>query len=190
MIARIAFVTTLAVGLCLAPVQARIEQTTVPCDGRLCLWERPDIAAPVGWAFDAKWSPRLRITVFTPAGTGFPDALANMMAQATERTPKTTLAEFMQAEQDRLIGPSLTVTARPIAPLRNGDGIPMPALRIAPREGRSGSTQTLAFAQDGEHFVVLSLNARSAEEHERAWSSFVKFVAGYRVKSAMATTRR
>lgn len=161
---------------------AGIEKITVPCDDKMCLWERPVVAPASAWRLDAERSARIRtaIYVLTADDGAHAEATAHIMTQAFARTAGARLEDFIIAERDRLLGPSLDMQVRELAALQDGAGNRLPAIEIAPRADRSGTVQTVVFAQDGDYFVTLSYSAVSREAQRAHWRDFVQFVAAYR----------
>lgn len=163
-----------------AAVWAAVEQTPVPCLRGYCLWERPTLTAPPGWILDRSWSERLQQSVYVPQATDYAGAPVSMIARATERRHGQGLQAFLQEEQDRLIGTSLSVAVTALAPLRDAVGKRWPATRLAPRPGRSGAVQSVVVIEDGPHFVVLLLSTQDAALHRRHWADFQALVRSYR----------
>jgi len=163
---------------------AGIEKTTVPCDDKMCLWERPSIAPTSAWRLDTERSARIRTAIYVLANDhGAPaEATAHVMTQAFARTADLRLEDFIIAERDRLLGPSLDMQVNEIAALKDGAGNRLPAIEIAPRAGRPGAVQTVVFAQDGDYFVTLSYSAVSREAQRAHWNDFTQFVAAYRAE--------
>jgi hypothetical protein len=161
---------------------AGVEKSTVPCDDKMCLWERPLIAPVSAWRLDTDRSARVRTAIYVlnnDRGTQT-EATAHVMTQAFARTAGLSLEDFIIAERDRLLGPSLDMQANEVAAIKDGAGNRLPAIEIAPRAGRSGAVQTVVFAQDGDYFVTLSYSAVSHEAQRTHWNDFTRFVAAYR----------
>jgi hypothetical protein len=165
---------------------ADVEKITVPCDDKMCLWERPVIAPASAWQLDTDRSARIRTAIYVQAnGHGAQaEATTHVMTQAFARPSGARLEDFIIAERDRLLGPSLDMQVSEVAAMKDGAGTRLPAIEIAPRAERSGAVQTVVFAQDGDYFVTLSYSAVSREAHRAHWRDFVQFVAAYRAAQA------
>ena len=165
---------------------AGVEKTTVPCDDKMCLWERPMVASVKAWQLDADRSARLRTAIYVLADDhgAQPEATAHVMTQAFARPAGARLDDFIIAERDRLLGPSLDMEVHEVSAVQDGSGARLPAIEIAPRAERSGAVQTVVFAQDGDYFVTLSYSATSREAHRAHWRDFTRFVAAYRADKA------
>lgn len=163
-----------------APLWAAVEQTPVPCRRGYCLWERPVLTAPKGWALDRAWSERLQQSVYVEQSSEYAGSSASMMARAAERAPGQSLKAFLQAEQDRLVGTSLSVAAAALPPLPDAAGKRWPALRLAPRPGLPGHVQTAVFIEEPQHFIVIVLNTNDDRLHRQSWPAFAALVRSYR----------
>lgn len=170
---------------------ARVEKSTVPCDEKMCLWERPVVAASSTWRLDTERSARVRTAIYLLANdpSAQTDSSTHIVTQAFARMANVRLEDFIIAERDRLLGPALDMQVTEMPAVKDGGGARLPAIEIAPRPGRSGAVQTVVFAQDGDYFVTLTYSAASRDAHRAHFGDFARFVASYRANStATATT--
>ncbi|WP_139826144.1 hypothetical protein [Derxia lacustris] len=162
-----------------APLHAELDRLIVPCGAAVCVWDRPRLTPPPGWAVDEEWSPRLQQLVLVPVGSSLAEAPARIVARVVEAEVAPDLERLIGQEQDRALGGSLTLTATRGADLPAGSGPDWPTLTVASANADAGR-QTLAFGRDGAAWVVLLLDARDAAEHERALPALRALLAGYR----------
>ncbi len=180
----------LVVGLLAPSAQARVDKLTVPCDDALCLWERPALPPVPAWQLDTERSQQLRTAIYVLSTRHDADAAATrVVAQAFARTPESGLQAFIDAERERLVGPSLDVQAVDAPSLRDATGTRLMAIEIAPRPGRPGGVQTVVFAQDGAYFVSFSYSAPARAAHRAHYADFKALIAAYRPQPPAAPAK-
>jgi hypothetical protein len=181
------FCVALLLGLsCMSGTQAGVEKSTVPCDDKMCLWERPIVAPVSAWRLDAERSARIRTAIYVLVNdrNAQAESTVRVMTQAFARTTGTRLEDFIIAERDRLLGPSLDMQVTELPPLKDAAGGGLSTIEIAPSTGRSGAVQTVVFAQDGDYFVTFSYSAASRDAHRLHYADFAQFIAAYRADKA------
>ncbi len=156
----------------------------------MCLWERPVIQDTPGWVLDTENSARVRTLIYLRADKGGAPSPVRVVAQAFPRNAGVTLDQFVIAERDRLVGPSLDIQVSTAKPVHEANGRPLATLELAPRPGREGSVQTVAFAQDGDYFVTLTYTADTRRSHGAHLEAFAQLVRGYRPEVQAVKTKR
>ena len=124
------------------PAVAELERRIVPCGEAACVWDRPKLVLPAGWAEDEDWSPRLQQIVLVPTGGDFVQAPARIIVRVFEGASAASIEELIEQEQDRALGGSLTLTAVRGAALPAADGAPWPTLVVASRDPAAATSSS------------------------------------------------
>ena len=162
------------------PALCRTETIVTTCDGTMCSWQRPVVAAPKGWVRDEAAGQELQIEALVPAGAEFQTAPAVMYARAAYKPWNPgTLAHFIAGEHDQFRRRFPGATVRRTTPLTDADGKTLAVYEYAAPKGRH-HLELVAFADEGDYFLVFGLRAKSAQMLRRARAAFRALVGAYR----------
>jgi hypothetical protein len=160
---------------------AAVEKIAEPSESGLRLIWWPKVNPPDGWHFDEGSSHQLAFKALAPNGSTFSNAETVIYAKANfkPRTPETKSLESL-IEQDiasfKKSESGVTVVRE--KPLLSGDGKPFQVVAFSPNAG--GNWERVAYAEEGEYYVIFTVSSRTKEGLAQATPAFQSTIVGYR----------
>lgn len=163
--------------------RAGLEPVLGDCSGEgagSCLWQEPTVAAPKGWERKQGASAHYRAAAFAPAGSRFGNALAVMYAKAVPKEGQpATLAAFIAQDVAAFRRQYAGLEVKTGLSFADGDGRRLSAVRMSPGKDGKAHWETIAYGEEGDHYLVFALSAEGILEHEAALPAFTQLVASY-----------
>ncbi len=181
---RLVGIVVAAVMVLLAPmVKAGTEGIAVICErtDSICFWHRPKLDAPQGWQRDEGASQEVQANVFVPAGATFEAAPAVIYGRAIPREGQVaSLSAFVDDDVATFEQHYVSLQVQRGLAIADGDGTSLTAVRLSPVPGSDAQWETVAYAEEGDYYLIFVLSARNKSAHDADLPVFEHLLAGYR----------
>lgn len=158
---------------------ARVETLAIPCaEERICLWDRPVLAAPAEWELLQEQSRTSHVSVYGPSDASSESPAAFMIARAVRRIENQTRQQFIDLELDYALSHQLDLHAEPTDSLLLEPHNDWLMYRIASARDNS-PVVSMAFGEDGDFHVVLVMSSRSDKVHAALLPKFHDWIVRY-----------
>ena len=158
---------------------AETEGFAYACGSSTCFWRRPIVDPPPGWVRDDEAGAHFKFNAFAKKGEDFVDAGAVLYANAIYRkNAEPTLAAQIAADKKRILksDPRAKISEAPSR--QNADGKRLATFMFVPQKDADG-WETVAYDEEGDHYLRFVLSARNKRAHDEALPAFTAFVRGY-----------
>jgi hypothetical protein len=177
----------LACLLLCAPVSAEIEMIAEPNERNPIYHWWPKVDIPKGWARAPADSFHYDVSAMAPDGVEFDKADRVMYAQAVSKVSEPqakTLSQFIARDHKKLRANASGPVIKPAPGLRTADGKRLQSFTLFPKT--QGSWERVAYAEEGEFYLIFTLSARSKQSYQAASGAFEQLVRSYQGKPVKA----
>ena len=172
----------LALLFCLAPgtAQAEILKLAVQGDAGVQFYWWPVMPRVEGWYHDRENSLFYGANAQAPAGSRFADAETVIYAKAIFKSNVPQIKDIagLVGNDKALYLSEGNVRVVEVDPLPSASGEAFRSCRFVPQGG--GNWEQVAYAEEGEFFLLFTLSSRSRSGFEAARADFRQFIRGYR----------
>jgi hypothetical protein len=161
---------------------SEIYKLAVPSDKGFELYWWPVMQPIAGWNHDEGASRANHVNAFVPNGSSFSDAPAVMYARAMykPRTPDTkSLNQLIADDRKQFEQDFPGIRIAELAPISGSSGSKFRCLSFTP--SGAGSWEHVAYAEEGEFYLIFTVSSTSEAALVRAQRDFEKWVSAYKL---------
>jgi hypothetical protein len=144
------------------------------------LYQQPKVHIPAGWRVDEEVGQQLQCLVLVRVEEDPDNPLTLIYAMAVPREGQgATLPEFIRDDIAAFTAGSTDVVVGGAGTVPSARG-PLAAYTFRYTYEGKRFLQTVAYGEEGDHFVTFTLTGKTAEAHDRGMADFRAVVGSYR----------
>lgn len=161
------------------PSRAELVMVQAPCDGLKCVYWLPKLPSIPGW-HTHEASQLQDAVVLVPDGYTYTNAEYVIYARALQKRllmDRPSLERFIaqDAEDYKALYPGIKVTEG--TPIRTAQHDSLRTLTLTPT--KSGHWEQVTYHEEGDHFVILVLTAKTDSGFRKARAQFLSMLSQY-----------
>lgn len=170
----------IAVMLQASIANAELEQVPFNCEGKTCFYTLPKLQPLNGWHPEGR-NNDTDATVLVPNGATFENTQHFIYARALSKpliSDNPSLANFISMEKSDFaeVYPSTKVIE--VSPIASTTGKKLRSLVIVSKT--SGKWEQVTYTEEGDHFIVITLTAKTERAFKQAQSDYYGVVRAYK----------
>ena len=172
-----------ALSLITFPAFAEIEKIPTPCGDESCYIWWPKLPTIEGWHQDVSYSLYYGVNAQAPDGFTFRDADAAVYAKALYKPSMSdvdSLDDLMRQNKAQFSSSYPDIEITDMEALSTKDGQKLKSFAVFPK--KSGGWKMISYGEEGDYYIVFTLNAHSKDDFTKALATYKKFINDYQEK--------